>query len=98
MPLNKVCTTHEGAEPFADKLGEAFIDNKGLLEDVLNALFFIARADAFATICRGMRTPMLASLSLVNTLLRAIADGNARLPVYGTCAASRRRCTAPSSP
>jgi DnaJ like chaperone protein len=37
--------THEGSEPFADKLGEAFTDNRGLLEDVLNALFFIARAD-----------------------------------------------------
>jgi len=38
--------TPEEFEPFADKLGEAFADNRGLLEDVLAALFEIARADA----------------------------------------------------
>jgi len=32
-------------EPFAERLGEAFEDNKGMLEDVLAALFLIARAD-----------------------------------------------------
>lgn len=31
--------------PFARRLGEAFQDNKGMLEDVLAALFQIARAD-----------------------------------------------------
>ena len=31
--------------PFADKLGQAFGDNKAVLEDVLGALFQIARAD-----------------------------------------------------
>jgi len=31
--------------PFAKRLGEAFADNKGMLEDVLAALFQIARAD-----------------------------------------------------
>ncbi len=36
----------EGHESFATRLGEAFADNKGLLEDVLAALFQIARADA----------------------------------------------------
>ena len=35
----------EGWEPFASKLGEAFADNKAMLEDVLAALVFIARAD-----------------------------------------------------
>lgn len=35
----------EEFEPFADKLGEAFADNKAMLEDVLSALFQIARAD-----------------------------------------------------
>lgn len=35
----------EEFEPFADKLGEAFRDNKAMLEDVLGALFQIARAD-----------------------------------------------------
>jgi DnaJ like chaperone protein len=33
-------------EPYASKLGEAFSDNRGLLEDVLGGLFGIARADA----------------------------------------------------
>jgi DnaJ like chaperone protein len=33
-------------EPYAVKLGEAFSDNKGLLEDVLGGLFGVARADA----------------------------------------------------
>ncbi|MDB5416478.1 MAG: molecular chaperone DjlA [Rubritepida sp.] len=32
-------------ESFADKLGEAFADNRAMLEDVLGALFTIARAD-----------------------------------------------------
>jgi DnaJ like chaperone protein len=35
----------EGFEPFAERLGEAFSDNKAMLEDVLAALFQIARAD-----------------------------------------------------
>ena len=34
-----------GWEPFADRLGEAFADNRAMLEDVLAALFYIARAD-----------------------------------------------------
>jgi DnaJ like chaperone protein len=35
----------EGFEPFAQRLGQAFTDNKAMLEDVLGALFAIARAD-----------------------------------------------------
>jgi DnaJ like chaperone protein len=35
----------EDYEGFAQRLGEAFADNKGMLEDVLAALFQIARAD-----------------------------------------------------
>ena len=35
----------DGWEPFADRLGEAFADNRAMLEDVLAALFYIARAD-----------------------------------------------------
>jgi DnaJ like chaperone protein len=35
-----------GFESFADQLGEAFADNRLMLEDVLVALFAIARADA----------------------------------------------------
>jgi DnaJ like chaperone protein len=36
----------DGFEAFADRLGEAFADNRAMLEDVLGALFQIARADA----------------------------------------------------
>jgi len=32
-------------EGYADQLGEVFADNRGMLEDVLAALFFVARAD-----------------------------------------------------
>ena len=35
----------DGFEPFAQRLGEAFADNKTVLEEVLAALFMIARAD-----------------------------------------------------
>jgi len=35
----------EGWEPFAERLGEVFADNKAMLEDVLAALVRIARAD-----------------------------------------------------
>ncbi len=35
----------DGFEPYAMQLGESFADNRGLLEDVLTALFAIARAD-----------------------------------------------------
>ncbi len=38
--------SNEGFEDFAQKLGQAFSDNHGVLEDVLGALFAIARADA----------------------------------------------------
>jgi DnaJ like chaperone protein len=38
--------TSDEFEPFADRLGEAFADNRAMLEDVLAALFQIARADA----------------------------------------------------
>ena len=35
----------DGFETYATQLGEAFDDNRGVLEDVLSALFVIARAD-----------------------------------------------------
>ncbi len=37
--------TTDDFEPYARQLGESFADNRGLLEDVLAALFGIARAD-----------------------------------------------------
>lgn len=51
----------EGWEPFAEKLGEAFADNRAMLEDVLAALFFIARADG--PITRG-ELPVLQGIHL----------------------------------
>ena len=35
----------DGVESYADQLGEVFADNRGMLEDVLTALFVVARAD-----------------------------------------------------
>jgi DnaJ like chaperone protein len=35
----------DGFEPYVDQLGEVFADNRGMLEDVLTALFAVARAD-----------------------------------------------------
>lgn len=35
----------EGFDAYATQLGDAFADNRGMLEDVLTALFVIARAD-----------------------------------------------------
>jgi len=36
-------------EPFADRLGQAFADNRAMLEEVLAALFHIARSDGALT-------------------------------------------------
>ena len=41
--------SNEAFEPYARQLGESFADNRGLLEDVLAALFAIARADKALT-------------------------------------------------
>jgi DnaJ like chaperone protein len=35
----------QGFDAYADQMGEAFADNRGMLEDVLGALFAIARSD-----------------------------------------------------
>jgi DnaJ like chaperone protein len=40
----------DGWEPFAERLGEAFADNRAMLEDVLAALFYIARSDGPITV------------------------------------------------
>ncbi len=42
--------SHEGYEPYAQELGRGFAESKGLLEDVLTALFAIARADKPLTV------------------------------------------------
>jgi DnaJ like chaperone protein len=51
----------EGWEPFAERLGEAFADNRAMLEDVLAALFYIARSDGPLT--RG-ELPVLQGIHL----------------------------------
>jgi DnaJ like chaperone protein len=51
----------DGWEPFAQRLGQAFADNKAMLEDVLAALFHIARADG--PITRG-ELPVLQGIHL----------------------------------
>lgn len=42
--------SNEDFEPYAMQLGESFADNRGVLEDVLAALFGIARADKPLTV------------------------------------------------
>jgi DnaJ like chaperone protein len=59
--FDKAREDHEGWEPFAEKLGEAFADNRAMLEDVLNALFYIARSDG--PITRG-ELPVLQGIHL----------------------------------
>lgn len=51
----------DGWEPFAERLGEAFADNRAMLEDVLTALFYIARSDG--PITRG-ELPVLQGIHL----------------------------------
>src|SRR5215813_11660293 len=43
--FDKARDSAEGFESYAKQLGDAFADNRGMLEDVLTALFGIARAD-----------------------------------------------------
>jgi DnaJ like chaperone protein len=59
--FDKAREDSEGWEPFAERLGEAFADNRSMLEDVLAALFFIARSDG--PITRG-ELPMLQGIHL----------------------------------
>jgi DnaJ like chaperone protein len=59
--FDKAREDSEGWEPFADRLGEAFADNRSMLEDVLAALFFIARSDGPVT--RG-ELPVLQGIHL----------------------------------
>jgi DnaJ like chaperone protein len=59
--FDKAREDSEGWEPFAARLGEAFADNRAMLEDVLAALFYIARADG--PITRG-ELPVLQGIHL----------------------------------
>lgn len=59
--FDKAREDSDGWEPFAERLGEAFADNRAMLEDVLAALFYIARADG--PITRG-ELPVLQGIHL----------------------------------
>lgn len=54
----------ESFEPYATQLGDSFADSPGLLEDVITALFAIARADRAVTVAE------LAMLRRVHELFR----------------------------
>src|SRR3954447_397251 len=43
--FNGARATSDAFEPYATQLGESFADNRGMLEEVMRALFVIARAD-----------------------------------------------------
>jgi DnaJ like chaperone protein len=59
--FDKAREDSDGWEPFAERLGEAFADNRAMLEDVLAALFYIARSDG--PITRG-ELPVLQGIHL----------------------------------
>jgi DnaJ like chaperone protein len=76
--------TAEGFEEYADQLGEAFEDNRGMLEDVLAALFAIARADGpvnrrehdfLLRVCHG--------LGLGRSAWEQVSQGGAARASYG---------------
>ena len=59
--FDKARQDSQGWEPFAERLGEAFSDNRAMLEEVLAALFYIARSDGPVT--RG-ELPVLQGIHL----------------------------------
>lgn len=75
----------EGFEPYAQRLGEAFTDNKGMLEDVLAALFHIARADG------PVNRAEMAYLSAVHLRLGLDTTAWERASQGGGGAAAQRR-------
>ena len=74
----------EGYEPFAERLGAAFPDNRAMLEDVLSALFRIAEADG------PVNAKELATLAAIHARLglESAAFERARLgqPAFGRAA------------
>jgi DnaJ like chaperone protein len=67
----------EGWEPYAQQLGESFADNRGLLEDVLAALFAIARADKPLTLAEQQMLRQVHALFRLDNLAWAQASGSA---------------------
>jgi DnaJ like chaperone protein len=71
----------EGFEPFAERLGAAFADNKGMLEDVLAALFAIARADGPVNGAEGrFLRAVQAAMGLDEAAWGRAQGGRARMP------------------
>ncbi len=84
--------SNEGYETYARQLGTLFADNRGLLEDVLTALFAIARADkpltiAEHTMLRGVHTAFgldqLAWDQARGTVARPMAGGESAYTALG---------------
>lgn len=71
----------EGWEPYAQQLGESFADNRGLLEDVLAALFAIARADKKLTVSEQQMLRRIHALFQLDSLAWEQASGGAARPV-----------------
>ena len=75
----------EGWEPYARQLGESFADNRGLLEDVLAALFAIARADKPLTVAEQTMLRRIHTLFGLDNMAWDGASGSAsRLSPSGT--------------
>ena len=75
----------DGFEPYAVQLGRGFVDSKGLLEDVLTALFAIARADKPLTVAEhDMLRRVHASFGLDNLAWDQARGGTARPASGGT--------------
>ncbi len=89
--------SNEGYEKYARQLGTVFADNRGLLEDVLTALFAIARADkpltvAEHTMLRGVHAAFgldqLAWDQARGTVARPMAGGDDAYAVLGLAPAA----------
>ena len=89
--------SNEGYESYARQLGTVFADNRGLLEDVLTALFAIARADkpltvAEHTMLRGVHAAFgldqLAWDQARGTVARPVAGGDDAYAVLGLARAA----------
>ena len=89
--------SNEGYEKYARQLGTVFADNRGLLEDVLTALFAIARADkpltvAEHTMLRGVHAAFgldqLAWDQARGTVARPVAGGDDAYAVLGLAPAA----------
>ena len=74
----------DGFEAYAEQLGESFADNRGLLEDVLTALFAIARADKPLTVSEHDMLRRVHRLFRLDNLAWDTARGAAARPTVET--------------